>query len=268
MATFTIGSGGDFATITEALALGSVVPGDTLALLSGYNTETASVGIENLTFSGDASNTGIALTLSTGIMAITLIGSAPIAVTGNGSANSITGNDGSNVLFGSLGNDSINGGAGADTIHYVVGEGYYAVGTGGSPAVGAFPADAQPPGPPPPPEPFPGDGIDIIDGGADHDTLRLSGTPQYFDDWGKGYGGDNHLNVVVVDGAITSIAGGTVANVESVMLDLGEGEYWPDVDALDYAGTTEAVTVNLATGTATGFEFDCGREQRWRGLRQ
>ena len=76
MATFTIGSGGDFATITEALALGSVVPGDTLALLSGYNTETASVGIENLTFSGDASNTGIALTLSTGIMAITLIGSS------------------------------------------------------------------------------------------------------------------------------------------------------------------------------------------------
>ena len=264
----TIGGGGDFFTITAALTLGSVVPGDTLTLLPGYNTETASVGIENLTFSGDASNTGIALTLSTGIMAITLIGSAPIAVTGNGSANSITGNDGSNVLFGSLGNDSINGGAGADTIHYVVGEGYYAVGTGGSPAVGAFPADAQPPGPPPPPEPFPGDGIDIIDGGADYDTLRLFGTPQYFDDWGKGYGGDNYLNVVVVDGAITSIAGGTVANVESVVLDLGEEEYWPDVDALDYADTTEAVTVNLATGTATGFEFDCGRGEHFGGLRQ
>ena len=61
-----------------------------------------------------------------------------------------------------------------------------------------------------------------------------------------------------MDGAITSIAGGTVANVESVMLDLGEGEYWPDVDALDYADTTEAVTVNLATGTATGFESIAG----------
>ena len=78
MATFTIGGGGDFFTITAALTSGSVVPGDTLTLLPGYNTETASVGIENLTFSGDASNTGIALTLSTGIMAITLIGSAPI----------------------------------------------------------------------------------------------------------------------------------------------------------------------------------------------
>src|SRR5262249_25572998 len=127
MATFTIGSigsGGNFATISAALASGSVHSGDTLALLPGYNTETASVGIENLTFSGDASNIGIALTLSGGITAVTLTGTAPIAVTGNESANSITGNDGSNVLVGSLGNDSINGGAGADTIHYVVGEGY------------------------------------------------------------------------------------------------------------------------------------------------
>ena len=237
-----------------------MAPGGTLALLPGYNTETASVGIENLTFSGDASNTGIALTLSTGIMAITLIGSAPIAVTGNESANSITGNDGSNVVFGGLGNDSINGGAGADTIYYVVGEGDMRW-TAGNPAGGAFPADAQPPGPPPPPEPFPGDGIDTIDGGGrSRHAEKFSGTPQYFDDWGKGYGGDNYLNVVVVDGAIASIAGGTVANVESVVLDLGEGEYWPDVDALDYAGTTEAVTVNLGTGTGTGFTSIAGVE--------
>jgi VCBS repeat-containing protein len=114
--TFTIGDDGDFATITEALASGRVAPGGTLVLLSGYNTESATVGIENLTFSGDASNTGIVLTLSTGIMAITLTGTAPIAVTGNGNDNSITGNDGSNVLFGGAGNDSINGGAGDDTV--------------------------------------------------------------------------------------------------------------------------------------------------------
>lgn len=108
MATlYTIGGGGDFATITAALASGSVVPGDWLAFLSGYNTETATVGIENLTFSGDGSNTGIALTLSTGIMAIALTGSAPI---------SITGNDGSNTLLGGDGNQSINGGGGADTL--------------------------------------------------------------------------------------------------------------------------------------------------------
>src|SRR5262249_111029 len=98
MTTFTIGDGGAFPTITQALALGRAVPGDTLALLSGYTTENATVGIENQTFSGDASNTGIKLWLSTGIIAITLTGSAPIAVTGNYSDNSITGNDGNNVL--------------------------------------------------------------------------------------------------------------------------------------------------------------------------
>jgi VCBS repeat-containing protein len=110
MATFTIGDGGYFATITQALASGRVAPGDTLAFLSGYTTENASVGIENLTFSGDASNTGIALTLDSGILDVTLTGTAPIAVTGNGWNNSITGNDGSNMLAGAAGNDTFNPG--------------------------------------------------------------------------------------------------------------------------------------------------------------
>src|SRR5215216_6784726 len=93
MATFTIGDGGDFPTITAALASGLVVPGDTLALLSGYNTETVWVGIDNLTFSGDASNTGIVLRPSSGID-VMLTGSAPIAVTMPyfGAGSSITGN--------------------------------------------------------------------------------------------------------------------------------------------------------------------------------
>jgi Ca2+-binding RTX toxin-like protein len=249
MTTFTIGGGGGFATITAALASGLVVPGDTLVLLPGYSTETATVGIENLTFSGDASNTGIALTLGAGIMAVALTGTAPIAVTGNGSNNSITGNDGSNALTGSQCNDSINGGAGDDTI-------YYETGTGGSPPVGAIPGW----------DPYhlyywhPGDGIDTIDGGPDHDTLIITGNPVLYDDDGKGYGGSSSLKAVVVDGAITSIANSTVANVETVMLDLGE-EY----DALDYAGTIEAVTVNLATGTATGFSSIAGVDDVFGG---
>jgi Ca2+-binding RTX toxin-like protein len=245
MATFTIGSGGNFATITAALASGSgVVPGDTLALLSGYSNEIATVGIENLTFSGDASNTGIQLWLSTGIVAVSLTGTAPIAITGNSSDNSITGNDGSNALAGGGGNDSINGGAGddfldggdgndiinggagADTIYYQVGDDFS----------------------------IPDDGIDEIDGGPDHDTLSIFGT--YPDE--KGFGGNDSLNVVVVDGAITT--GGRVANVESVVLDLSDG--W---DALDYAGTTETVTVNLATGTATGFTSIAGVENVFGG---
>jgi Ca2+-binding RTX toxin-like protein len=275
MAAYTIGGGGNFATITEALASGLVVPGDTLALLSGYNTEDATVGIENLTFSGDASNTGIALTVGAGIMAITLTGTAPIAVTGgNWSNRSITGNDGSNVLAGGggndsinggggddtltggLGNDSINGGAGDDTIYYEVGDGYPAPVT-----VGAFDAWQYQPAS----YWQPGDGIDTIDGGPDHDTLNISGTPEYIDDYGKGHGGSSWLQVVVEDGAITSMGTfvdgaitsiGTVANVESVILDL----WWPVEDTLDYAGTTEGVTVNLATGTATGFTSIAGVE--------
>jgi Ca2+-binding RTX toxin-like protein len=63
-----------------------------------------------------------------------------------------------------------------------------------------------------------------------------------------------------VDGAITSI--GTVANIESVVLDLGEGD---DVDTLDYAGTMEAVTVSLAIGTATGFTSIAGVEYVYGG---
>src|SRR5262245_18135116 len=233
MATFTIGGGGNFAfaTIAAALASGAVAPGDTLALFPGYNSETATVGIENLTFSGDASNTGITLWLGSGITAVTLDGTAPIVVAGNWSDNSITGNDGSNRLLGDAGNDiiaggggadtlagnegndSINGGAGADTIYYFVGDysaGIGAAGTGGA-GTGASPADVQyfvyyP---------QPGDGIDIIDGGADHDMLSISGSPVQYDyeGGGKGYGGDNYLTAVVVNGAITGIAGGRLANV-------------------------------------------------------
>jgi Ca2+-binding RTX toxin-like protein len=149
----------------------------------------------------------------------------------------------------------INGGTGDDTF-------YYEAGTGGSPPVGAFNAWQY--------EPAwywcPGDGIATIDGGPGHDTLNIFGAPVVYvddSDW-KGFGGNSSLQVVVedgtitrmgtlVDGAITSI--GTVANVESVMLDLGDGG-----DSLDYTGTTEAVTVNLATGTATGFTSIAGVE--------
>src|SRR5262245_49900268 len=120
MATFSIGGGGDFATITAALASGLVHPGDTLALLSGHRSEIATIGIENLTFAGDASNTGVVLLLNTGIMDITLTGTAPITVNGNylpnWSDNLITGNDGDNSISGGAGNDSINGGGAADNL--------------------------------------------------------------------------------------------------------------------------------------------------------
>jgi Ca2+-binding RTX toxin-like protein len=245
MPTYTIGGGGNFATITAALASGLVVPGDTLALLSGYNTENATVGIENLTFSGDASNTGIALMVGAGIMAITLTGTAPIDVF-SWNPISITGNDGSNLLAAGPDNDIVNGGAGADTL---------AGGPGNDIVNGGAGADVI--------SYQPGEGIDTIDGGADHDTLFIFGTTVYYDDWGKGFGGDDVLTAVVEDGTITSINGGTLVNVESVILDLRVEYNFVDfgTDTLDYTGTTEAVTVNLATGTATGFTSIAGVER-------
>jgi Ca2+-binding RTX toxin-like protein len=162
------------------------------------------------------------------------------------SDHSITGNDGDNVLNGGPRNDSINGGAGADFLNGGPGNDSINGGAGADDIY--YEVDT-------------GYGIDTIDGGADHDTLDIVGAPAYFDDYGKGYDGNSWLDVVVVDGAITSINGGTVVSVESVMADLGDGRLPPnhagmwanDEDALYYAGTTEAVTVNLATGTATGF---------------
>src|SRR5262249_40684116 len=159
-------------------------------------------------------------------------GTAPIAVAGNESNNSITGNDGSNVLLGDEGNDIINGGAGADSINGGPGHDTINGGTGADTTYYNVGDDFVPRA-----------GIDTHAGGPDHDTLNIFGLTG--DDGGKGFAGANFLNVVVVDGAITSIAGGTLTNVESVVLDLFDGE-----DGLDYAGTTEAVTVNLATGTA------------------
>src|SRR5262249_23254998 len=82
-----------------------------------------------------------------------------------------------------------------------------------------------------------GDGADTIDGGDDLDTLTITGTT-----------GADTLNVVYNGTALTSVAGGTVTNVEAVTANLLGG-----TDTLNYGATTAAVTVNLAGGTASGF---------------
>ncbi len=166
----------------------------------------------------------------------------PAELRGSADNDTLIGGDGNDTLAGETGNDSINGGAGADTIYYRVVS---------SPPLSSsdghfFYSDV-------------GDGIDTIDGGTDHDTLSIFGSPAIFY-LGTPIGGNNYLTTVVVNGTITSIAGGTVANVESVMLDLGE-----QYDTLDYTGTTEAVTVDLATGTATGFTSIAGVENVFGG---
>jgi 2',3'-cyclic-nucleotide 2'-phosphodiesterase (5'-nucleotidase family) len=82
-----------------------------------------------------------------------------------------------------------------------------------------------------------GDGKDTVDGGAGNDTLNILGTAD-----------EETLNVVFNGTPVSLIAGGAVTNVESVAADLRGG-----IDTLDYGATTADLTVNLNTGTASGF---------------
>ena len=126
-------------------------------------------------------------------------------VNGGAGNDTIIGNLNANVISGAGGNDTLSGGAGNDTFNYTI-----------------------------------GDGIDIIDGGADTDTLAISGTA-----------GDDTIDVVTSGSTITSIEGMIPTSVESYTLNgLGNGA---NGDTLSYTGTTTSVSVNLGLGSATGF---------------
>jgi Ca2+-binding RTX toxin-like protein len=81
-----------------------------------------------------------------------------------------------------------------------------------------------------------GSGADTIIGGAGADTLNIVGVA------------NNDVLDVVFDGTITSVEGGTVTGVESITANLGGA-----ADTLSYGASATAVTVNLATGSASGF---------------
>ncbi|HEX5499617.1 MAG TPA: VCBS repeat-containing protein, partial [Thermomicrobiales bacterium] len=116
--TWTIGSGGNFATIADAMASGSVLAGDTIELINNYANEAATVTVGNLTVTNAAGSTdsGIRLTLGAGIAGVTLAGDQPIAVTGNDIADTITGNAGDNDIAAGTGGGSFIGGPGNDTL--------------------------------------------------------------------------------------------------------------------------------------------------------
>jgi serralysin len=72
-------------------------------------TELSGAGIDTMVSS-------VARTLASNVENLVLTGSASIAGTGNGLANSMLGNSGNNILNAGTGNDTLQGGAGADTL--------------------------------------------------------------------------------------------------------------------------------------------------------
>lgn len=142
-----------------------------------------------------------------------------VIITGHGNDldNHITGNSMSNDLYGAAGEDTIEGGGGNDTI------------SGGEDADELFGGDGD--------DQFMvavGNG-DIIDGGADHDSVYVDGTD-----------GDEMLSVVFDGTSLTSINGASVTNIEFVNVNLMGG-----TDTLSFAGSTADLTINLDDPSGT-----------------
>ena len=132
---------------------------------------------------------------------------------GTGEEDTLNGQGGNDVLSGLGGNDTLIGGAGADTLNG---------GTGNDTFTYSL-----------------GNGADVVDGGGDLDTLRITGIL-----------GNDTLDVLFDGAALTKFEGGTVTSVEAVTADLLGG-----TNTLSYAetGATVSVLVILANATASGF---------------
>lgn len=228
----TTGSGND--SITGSL--GAVVlntlsggAGDDSYFVDGGETisEAAAAGTDTV-FATLASGVGYTIT-DADVENLTLLGTTNSNATGNASNNTLTGNTGNNVLSGLGGVDTLLGGDGADDL------------TGGAAndiVNGEAGNDTI--------RYLMGDGSDTIDGGADSDTLIVTGTT-----------GNDTLDVIFDGTSITSLEGGTVTGIESIVANLlGQ----TTADTLSYGATASNVTVNLALGTASGFTSITGIE--------
>ncbi len=94
-----------------------------------------------------------------------------------------------------------------------------------------------------------GDGIDTIDGGADADTMAILGNVN-----------GQTLDLVYNGSTIISVEGGAVSNVESFSANLAGG-----IDTVTFAGSSVGVTINLATGAASGNATLAGVENAFGG---
>ena len=141
-------------------------------------------------------------------------------LTGDSAINKLDGGDGNDVLAGLDGNDQLKGGAGSDTFFGGLGSDNVDGEAGDDLFFWVW-----------------GDGNDVVDGGADVDTVTFAGTA------------GSNLFKVGHDGAkLTGIMSNPLANVENVIANTGGGGDW-----LMYMQTAGAISVNLAAGTASGF---------------
>ena len=159
---------------------------------------------------------------------------------GSTGADLMNGNAGTDVFYGLANSDAINGGAGADVLYGQAGsdtlngdadDDLLMGGTGGDSINGGSGNDRiiyQW-----------GHGVDAMDGGADTDRLEIVGTAA-----------NQALTVNFNGTVITAISQvGTIIGVEAITADLLGA-----ADLLSYtATTTTGVTVNLGTGSASGF---------------
>ena len=165
--------------------------------------------------------------LGTNLENLTLTGSAATGG-GNEEANVITGNSGSNTLSGFFGDDTLIGNDGNDVLNGGPGLDSVQGGAGADTINYAI-----------------GDGNGVIDGGADADTLSVTD------------GAAEAILDASFDGsALTGLSGNGLTSVENVNANMGGG-----VDWLFYAAASAAVTVNLATGAASGFSSIAGVER-------
>jgi len=255
----TSGSGNDLLVgDTGSNSLNGGTGNDTLVGGLGLDTLTGGTGIDTVSYANETDAMVVNLTLNTTSRASAasvedVLSGIENAIGGTG-GDTITGSTAGNLLDGGSGNDSVDGGAGNDTI--VGGDGHDALsggagvdsidgGAGNDLIIGGAGNDLLSGGLGDDTFTYVfGDGADVFDGGAGSDTLNILGTTAA-----------NALAVAWDGTSIVSFTGGTLTGLEHLTANLDAG-----VDVLSYAGSTANVTVNLAAGTASGFDTISGIE--------
>jgi Ca2+-binding RTX toxin-like protein len=199
----------------------------------GAGADTMSGGLDNDTYYAD--NAGDLVTESAGqgsdtvhstLAAYTLTANVENLILDAGALNG-TGNGLNNTLTGNSGVNTLSGGDGNDTLNGGLGVDTVSGGAGADIFIYAL-----------------GDGNGAMDGGDGADTLNLS----------DGAAGAI-LNATWNGAALTLLAGNTLVSIETINANLGGG-----VDWLIYS-STDAVSVNLSTGAASGFASVAGIER-------